>query len=161
MAGALGMQVLIAERRGSAFLRPGRVPFEYMLSTCTSMFITCPLKEDTWHMISHAELAKMRSDATIINVARGDVVDHAALSQALKRRDLGGYATDVLEHEASDDGHASVLLRTGTPNIVVTPHIAWLSRTSMDRMREALKVTIESFVGGTPCNVLIRGHLFS
>lgn len=150
------MKVLVAERKNASFLRSGRTSFDATLRTCTSLFISCPLSDDSAKMISWEELKKLRHDAFIINVARGGILDQDALDHALQTNSIGGFATDVMDTEwrfpASQDAV------TGSPsNVVVTPHIAWLSSSSMWRTRETIKANIENFVAGRPCNLVING----
>jgi D-3-phosphoglycerate dehydrogenase len=77
-----------------------------------------PLTNATRGMIGRQELARMKPTALLVNVARGGVVDEAALADALHASRLGGAAVDVFEHEPPRD---SPLL--GAPNTVLTPHL--------------------------------------
>jgi len=71
-------------------------------------------------LIGQAELAAMEPDAWLVNVARGAVVDTAALVKALRRGQIGGAALDVTEPEPLPDGHPLWDL----PNCLITPHTA-------------------------------------
>ncbi len=78
------------------------------------------LTPQTRGLIGRAELAVMAPDAWLVNVARGAVVDTAALVDALRRGQLGGAALDVTDPEPLPDGHPLWDL----PNCLITPHTA-------------------------------------
>ena len=73
-------------------------------------------------MIGQAAFARMKPDAILINAARGGVMDEAALVAALKEGRLGGAALDVFAQEPL--GKDAAELFAGTPNLILTPHIA-------------------------------------
>ncbi|MCC7517650.1 MAG: phosphoglycerate dehydrogenase [Verrucomicrobiae bacterium] len=89
------------------------------------------LSPETKNLISAQRLALMKHDAVIINTARGELVDSAAIADALKNRRLGGYGADVLEQEPPPKDHPLF----GCPNAVLTPHIG--SRTYESVARQA------------------------
>jgi len=149
---ALGMQVRIAERRGVAKAREGRAPFDQVLAAADVLTLHCPLSDETRNLIGAAELARMKPGALLINAARGGVVDEAALVEALRSGQLGGAGIDVLTDEPPRDGNP--LLAPDIPNLIVTPHIAWASRESRQRLVNQVAENISSFLGGTPRNVV-------
>lgn len=117
-----------------------------------SDFITIhtPLLPETRHLISTAQLARMKPGAYLINTSRGPVVDEAALVQALDARQLAGAALDVYEHEPKP--HPGLLARK---NVVLTPHIASASVETRTRMAMiAAENAIDLFAGRTPANAL-------
>lgn len=158
LAGALGMAVLAAERPGVPLRerRPGRVAFDELLGRSDVVSLHCPLTAGTLNLIGAGELALMRPHALLINCARGGLVDEAALADALKRGVIGGAALDGLAVEPPRDG--SPLLAADLPNLIVTPHMAWASQQSMRRLADQLIEGIESFVAGTPRNVVVEGR---
>jgi len=79
-----GMQVLQAERRGAAVVRPGYVAFDEVLESADVLSLHLPLTPQTHHLIGAGELARMRPGAVLINTARGPLVDEAALAAALR-----------------------------------------------------------------------------
>lgn len=79
----------------------------------------CPLTEQTHHLINEEILSLMKNDAILINIARGPVVDEAALAEALHNNIIGGAGVDVFEKEP--EVHPRL---QNAPNCVLTPHIA-------------------------------------
>ena len=120
-AAALGMKVLMAERRGAGTVREGRTAFDDVIRNSDVISLHCPLTPDTENLISERELSMMKKNSYLINVARGGVVDEQALYRALKEHRITGAATDVLSEEPPKDN----ILLSGLDNLIVTPHIAW------------------------------------
>ena len=89
-----------------------------------------PLGDGTRHLVNAARLATMKPDAVLINTARGGVVDESALAAALRAGRLGGAALDVFEREPLPAGSPLA----GCPNLILTPHIAGLTRESNARV---------------------------
>ena len=90
-----------------------------LLREADFLVITLPLTAQTRHAIGATELAAMKRDAFLINIARGGVVDDAALIAALKDKRIAGAGLDVFEHEPNVPEKMLAL-----DNIVLTPHIA-------------------------------------
>jgi glycerate dehydrogenase len=103
-------------------------------------------------MIGTAELERMRPDAILINTARGELVDEAALSSALLNGAIGGAGFDVLSEEPPRDGNP--LLELDLPNFILTPHNAWASDEAMQVLADQLIDNIEAFVNGQPRNLV-------
>jgi glycerate dehydrogenase len=141
-AACFGMEVLVAERRG-AVPRPGRRAFEEVLEQAHVLSLHCPLTPETRHLIGAAELARMRRDALLVNTARGAVIDTAALAEALRRERIAGAGIDVLDTEPPPERHP--LLRLRHPRLVVTPHVAWASRESRQRLVDGIGRSIAAF----------------
>jgi glyoxylate/hydroxypyruvate/2-ketogluconate reductase len=101
-----------------------------LLRQADHLVIVVPYSKASHHAIGVAELALMKPTATLTNVARGGVVDDAALAQALRDKRIAAAALDVFEGEPTV--HADLLT---VPNVVLTPHIA--SATIATRMKMA------------------------
>ncbi len=153
VAKAFGMDVLIAQRPGAGDDRPGRLPLHELLSQVDVLSLHCPLTPATQGLIGARELGLLRSDALLINTARGGIVDESALAAALQGGRLGGAGIDVLVREPPVGG--SPLLDPDIPNLIVTPHVAWASRESRQRLLDEVAHNVEAFLGGEPRNVVV------
>ncbi|MDO8811100.1 MAG: D-2-hydroxyacid dehydrogenase [Gallionella sp.] len=153
IAEAFGMKVLVAERKNATTIRAGRVPFDQMLVEADVVTLHCPLTPDTLHLIAGPELRRMKPSSIIINVARGGVVDEAALAQALREGWIAGAGVDVLTSEPPRLGNP--LLEMAGSNCIITPHVAWASQQAMARLAEEVVCNIEAFYAGEPRNRIL------
>lgn len=149
VAEAFGMRVLLARRPGGES-QPGRLPLAELLPQVDVLSLHCPLTAQTQGLIDAAALALLPPHAVLINCARGGIVDEQALAAALRAGRLGGAAVDVLAEEPPC--HGSPLLEGGIPNLLITPHIAWASRESRQRLLDELVLNIRQFLVGSPRN---------
>jgi glyoxylate/hydroxypyruvate/2-ketogluconate reductase len=126
------------------------VPKETLLSEADFVVLMVPYSPATHHLIGAAELARMKPTAHLINVARGGVVDDAALIVALKNRMIGGAGLDVFEGEpALNPGFFEL------DNVTLTPHIGSSSRaTRMAMAMCAADNLIAALAGKRPPNCL-------
>lgn len=154
MAGKLGMQVLVAERRGAP-LRAGRTDFDEVVSCADIISLHCPLTDETRNLFGQPEFTCMRPDAILINTARGGVVNETDLAAALLSGQIGGAGIDVLETEPPPAG--CPLLRLSLPNLIVTPHIAWASSSARQRLVNGITANIQAFLAGKPRNIVCPG----
>jgi phosphoglycerate dehydrogenase-like enzyme len=115
----LDAEVVAVTRRG----RDGTLPADRIgevLPRADHVVIAAPATAATRHIIGAGELAAMREDAWLVNIARGSLVDTDALVDALARGAIGGAALDVTDPEPLPDGHPL----WGEPRALITPHIA-------------------------------------
>ena len=122
------------------------VPLEMLLRHSDVVSINAPLQGDTRHLIDAQALALMKPTAYLINTARGDLVDEAALAAALRAGRLAGAGLDVFHDEPLQDSP----LR-GLDNVVLSPHLAAYSR---EGLREtgllAARAVLDVLAGGNP-----------
>ena len=114
-----------------------------VLSNMDVISINCPLTKETHHMISEKQLHKMRSNAFIINTARGPIIKKEDLFAALRKSKIAGAALDVIENEplqSKEDGE--------TPNLIVTPHCGFYSVESFWEMRHKAAKTAAGVLMG-------------
>lgn len=153
---ALGMSVLIAERKSAApdQVRAGRVPFEQVIKTCTVLMLACPLDDTSKNMISEPELRSMRPDSIVVNVARGGVMNEAAVLKALKEKWIFAVATDVFVNEPATREDCP-LLRECPSNLTLSPHVAWYGGTCLENSQLRIKETLENYVAGKVINSVL------
>ncbi|MGI4977473.1 MAG: NAD(P)-dependent oxidoreductase [Janthinobacterium lividum] len=122
-----GMRVLGATRRASS-VPDGVEPadLDTLFARSDAVVLACPLTPETRNLVDRARLARMRPGAVLVNVARGGVVDTAALAEALAAGTLAGAALDVFDTEPLPPDSPLFAL----PNLLLTPHIAGLSANS-------------------------------
>lgn len=146
VAEAFGMRVLISEHKDCSpeKIRSGREDFYTVLRESDVLSLHCPLNPETKHLISKQELAQMKKAALLINVARGGLIDEAALLKALQAGQIKGAGFDVLAHEppAIQDPLLSL------PNVIITPHVAWNSVQSRQRLVNEIALNIQSYSSG-------------
>ncbi|MBL8500158.1 MAG: 2-hydroxyacid dehydrogenase [Nitrosomonas sp.] len=149
VAHAFGMQVLIAEHKGKP-PRAGRIAFDEVLRQADFITLHCPLSPDTQQLISRREFELMKPTAYLINTARGGLVNEADLLSNLSSGQIAGAAIDVIQGEPP--GPDNRILRELPPNLIVTPHIAWASRESRQRLLDQLAGNIDNFFQNQPFN---------
>lgn len=123
-AHGFGMKVIYHNRSRldaalEAECKASYVSKEELLKTADHLVLVLPYSPASHHTIGAAELAQMKPTATLINIARGGIVDDAALAAALRNKTIAAAGLDVFEGEPSV--HADLLT---VPNVVLTPHIA-------------------------------------
>ncbi|WP_252274414.1 2-hydroxyacid dehydrogenase [Pseudomonas subflava] len=151
LAEALGMRVLLGALPGRP-PRADRLPLAELLPQVDALTLHCPLTEQTRNLIGAAELALMKPHALLVNTARGGLVDEQTLADALRAGQLGGAAFDVLSEEPPRNGNP--LLAPDIPRLIVTPHNAWGSRESRQRMIGQLAENAAAFFAGAPIRVV-------
>src|SRR5215472_8900597 len=127
---AFGMRVLATRRSAQTVEQEAEDAYvdvtypvkmlQTMLSQCDYIVLAVPLTSETRNLIGEAELRVMKSNAYLVNVARGQIVDEKCLIRALKERWIGGAGIDVTEKEPLPPDSPLFSL----PNVILTPHIS-------------------------------------
>ncbi|MBN2552602.1 MAG: C-terminal binding protein [Spirochaetales bacterium] len=104
---------------------------EDLLDAADIISLHVPLTPETHHMIGERELARMKNRAILVNTCRGKVIDGPALFKALNDGQIAGAGLDVLEKEPPDPEEPLLNCK----NLIVTPHAAWYSEESLDRLK--------------------------
>ena len=125
--------------------------FEELLRGADVLSVHVPLMESTRGLVGAEELARLPSDAIVVNTARGGIVDEPALADALRSGRLRGAAFDVLTAEPPPADHP---LR-GVPGLLLTPHAAWYSEEAiLELRRKAFEAAVDLVRGGSPAGLV-------
>jgi len=121
---------------------------------CHAVSLHCPLNEETSGMIGEAALAAA-GDLILINTARGPVVDHDALAEAMEGNPNLRYGADVFVEEPPHERGPSLAYLLGSTRTLLTPHAAWYSAESEhDLLGEAARQVLAALRGEEPTNVV-------
>lgn len=143
---ALGAEVIYTARSAKPDL-PGRfVSLDELVRTADIVSLHAPLTPETERMIDAAALAAMKPGAILVNTARGGLVDEPALVAALASGKLGGAGLDVFAEEPVDPANPLLAL----PNVVVAPHMAWLTPETLERSLAAAFENCRRLRAGEP-----------
>ncbi|MGB0694187.1 MAG: D-2-hydroxyacid dehydrogenase [Rhodospirillaceae bacterium] len=146
LAEAFGMEVIYADRKGSPTARDGYVPFAEMLARADVISLHCPLTPETHHLLGEAEFKAMAARRPLIlNTARGPLIDDMALIKALDAGWISGAGLDVISQEPPPADHPLLGL-AGRPNVLITPHVAWASRNTMEALCTQLVDNVNRYV---------------
>ena len=116
-----------------------------LLAQADHLVLVLPYSRESHHAIGAAELSQMKPTATLVNIARGGIVDDAALAQALKQRTIAAAGLDVFEEEPKV--HPGLL---EVPNVVLTPHIGSASIPTRKAMAHLAADNLVAFFTGKP-----------
>lgn len=151
IAHAFDMKVIAYSRTIKDLPHVTYVSFDALLKNADIISLHVPATQDTRYLIGKAELALMKSDALLINTARGAVVDEAALYDALVRRQIAGACIDVLETEPPFDQDRRIL---HAPNVMITPHIGFATIQAMEKRAHIVAENIQAYMAGKPIHVI-------
>ena len=156
-AAAFDMTVLYTARseHAEAADRYGarRVPLDELLRSSDAVSLHVPLTEETRQLLDADRLALLKPTAFLINTARGDLVDQEALADALEAGRIAGAGLDVFDPEPPCP--AFRLLRA--PNVLLTPHIAGVTRDTVPRIVMAAMENTTAYLDGKPPRDVICG----
>jgi len=144
-ARGFGMEVVYYNRRRLApdvegSISATLVSFSELIERSDFISLNCPLNQESHHLIGAEELDKMKPTAYLINVARGPVVDEAALVEALQQKKIAGAGFDVYENEPELTPGLAEL-----DNVVLAPH---LGSASIQTRRRMAQMTAENLLAG-------------
>ena len=159
-AKAFGMSVLVYD----PYVSPDLIEkfgyrwttLEHLLVESDIVSIHCTLTEETYHLIGEKELKKMKSNAIIVNTARGGIIDESALINALKNKTIGGAILDVFENEPLPPNNPFVEL----DNVTILPHIAGASKEVVYRASSMIAEDVERILEGRKPLYCMNPQLF-
>ncbi|TWH75932.1 phosphoglycerate dehydrogenase-like enzyme [Azomonas agilis] len=145
----LGMQV-IASRRSKQLIELAGVEtaasLEELFARADHLVIAAPLTEETRGLVGRALLAHAKPGQHLINIARGPLLDHSALLEALDSERLGLATLDVTDPEPLPDGHPLYL----HPRVRISPHTSGISTLGQRRIAERFLDNLQRFKTGQP-----------
>lgn len=161
--GNIGSQVgRVAEALGCKVIVNKRTPSEDM--TCVDIDTLCreadiitvhtPLTDETRNLINEQRIKSMKSDAIVVNMARGLVADEAALADAIENAKLGGLGIDVYSVEPFGEDHPYARI-SGLPNVCLTPHMSWGAYEARVRCLDEVMKNIQAFLNGENRNRVV------
>ncbi|MDA0225861.1 MAG: NAD(P)-dependent oxidoreductase [Proteobacteria bacterium] len=153
VAQPFGMKLVVADpfvdESILAPLNAVKKPLEAMLAEADFVIVTCLLNEATFHLIGAAQFARMKPSAFLINMARGPVVDEAALIEALRAKRIAGAGLDVFEQEPVDPQNPLLTM----DNVIVTPHaLCWTDQCFHDIASQGLQSVVDFSLGKRPAH---------
>jgi phosphoglycerate dehydrogenase-like enzyme len=143
---ALGCRILYASREPATDAAGEWRPLHALLAEADVVSLHLPLTTETEHLIDAAALARMKPGAVLVNTARGGLIDQAALTEALRDGRLAAAGLDVLATEPVDPADPLLAL----PNVVLTPHIGWLTTGTFDRSLALAAENCRRLAAGAP-----------
>jgi glyoxylate reductase len=130
---------LIAEDLGATYWDD----LDQMLARMDIISLNCPATKDTHHLLSAERLARLQPHAILINTARGELIDEAALAEAVSQRRIAGVGLDVYENEPAI--HPGLL---GHANVVLLPHLGSATLEARQDMGDRVIANIMTFQNG-------------
>jgi lactate dehydrogenase-like 2-hydroxyacid dehydrogenase len=123
------------------------VSLDQLLQESDIISIHCPLTEATHNLIGYDQLCRMKKGALLINAGRGGIVNEGELARALDEDRIAAAALDVLEKEPPENSNP--LFKIKHPEkLLITPHIAWASRESRERLMDGIIANISEYLRG-------------
>ncbi len=160
-ARALGMRVVgydpFVTEDGARLHGIERMSVEQILKVADAVTVHVPKTKDTANLISTAELASMKPDAFIINVARGGVIDEAALAAALEAGTIAGAAVDVYSSEPPADDNPLL----SAPKIILTPHLGASTAEAQTRVAVEAAEQVREVLAGRPARYAINAPMLT
>lgn len=126
---------------------------EELLPSCDVLTLHCPSTAKTRRMLHRGTLALLRPGAVLVNVARGDLVDTAALVETLQSGHLAAAALDVCDPEPIPAGHPLLAM----PNVLLAAHVASASPTAVRKLRETAATIVARAARGAPLPNIVNG----
>lgn len=124
-----------------------RVSFDDLLTSSDIVSIHAPLNKDTYHLMDQVAFGKMKSTAMLLNLGRGDIIVEADLLDALVNETISCAGIDVLSVEPMAEDCPLRKFKDSN-RLLITPHIAWASVESRNRVIQEIKLNIEAYLAG-------------
>ncbi|MDR3402730.1 MAG: D-2-hydroxyacid dehydrogenase [Chthoniobacter sp.] len=148
IARAFGMRVIVHSRRPVE--GEENVSLDALFGRADVISLHCPLTPETKGLVNADRLALMKPSAFLINTGRGPLIDEAALAEALNRGAIAGAGLDVLSKEPPAANNPLFTAK----NCFITPHIAWATKASRERLLATSVANVRAFLAGSPQNLV-------
>ncbi len=156
-AAGLGIRVVGLTRRPSALpAHVAPVSKAQLFAEADVVVLCCPLSDETRGLVDAATLATMKPNAIVINVSRGPVVDIDAVLAALREGRLGGAALDVHDRQPLQGNEPAF----DAPRLLLTPHVAGITATSMEGMSRGAVETLIALLRGERSPNVVNPEVF-
>ena len=153
VAKALGMNILIHTRTPKSDGDGIRyVSLDELLENSDYITLHCPLNDQTKYMINKETIAKMKTNAVIVNTGRGPLINEADLCEALAAKRIAGAGLDVQEVEPPAEDSPLYTL----DNVIITPHMGWKGLETRQRLVGIIRDNVQAFFKGEPINVVSK-----
>ncbi len=150
VAAAMGCRVIVCKKTPTKEVFPV-VDLDTLCKEADILTVHTPLTDQTRGVLDRAHIALMKKDAILVNVARGAVLDEAAVADAVLNAALGGFGCDVYTEEPFGENHPYTAL-LGHPAVVLTPHMAWGSHEARSRCISEIATNIHCYLKGETRN---------
>lgn len=140
-----------SEKQEAKDLGINLVELDELMATADIISVHLPLNDQTKHLIDGEKIDLMKESAVIINVARGPIIDNAALAEALNDGKIAGAGIDVFDGEPPLAQDYPLL---HAKNAILTPHVGFLSDEAMELRAQIAFDNTQAFIDGAPKNIV-------
>jgi D-3-phosphoglycerate dehydrogenase len=155
MLGPLGPRMIAVNRSGRSLEGAERTvtldALRRVIGEADFLVLAAPVTEATRRLVGRELLSRMRSEAWVVNVSRGALVDTGALVDALREGRIGGAALDVTDPEPLPDGHPL----WSFDDVLITPHVANTWEMALPELAAQVRRNVERFIRGDPLEGLV------
>jgi len=153
IANAFGMNVIVYTRNIDKSLEHAMLKFvdiDELYKKSDVISLHCPLTDGNKQFINKNSISKMKDKVILINTARGGLINERDLKEALESKKIYYAAVDVLKQEPANIDNPLL----NVENIFITPHIAWATKASRQRLLDSAVNNLKNYIKGTPINIV-------
>lgn len=152
VAQSFGAKIVYHSTSGCNTEQPYKhLPLEELLKTSDIVSLHCPLNKNTQNLLDYEKLSLLSSNAILLNVARGGIINEEDLARILEEDKLGGAGLDVLAQEPPSEDNPLFSVKN-KEKLIITPHIAWATLEARQRLFDKGVENVEAFLAGNIIN---------